>query len=101
MDISYIHSNRYYITKRKRDEHFESETAESDNLSASRAVATIGAWGVNPPPHQSVLPPPNFWEIITMTIFLWRFSRNFTKFKKFVVKISGAKPPNPHLFINN
>ena len=69
-----------------------------------RAVATIWGMGGNcPPPPIGIAPPPpaNFWEIITMTIFLWWFSRNFTNFKKVVVKFRGLRLRTPILFINN
>ena len=63
-----------------------------------------GMVGQLPPTNRYSPPPPNFWEIITMTIFLWWFSRNFTNFKnfkKFVVKFRGLRLRTPILFINN
>ena len=50
-------------------------------------------------PHQSVFPPPNFWKIKTMTIFLWSFSINFPKFKEYVVKFRDFAPNPFYLLI--
>ena len=59
-----------------------------------RAVATIrdcGAIAFAP----IGIAEPHFWNNNTMTILLWRFSRNFHKIQKYVVKFRGLRPRTP------
>ena len=63
-------------------------------VSGSRAVATIGAGGARPPPHQSVCPPPNIWEIKILSYFN-DDSVETPKFKYYFVKFRGLRPRTP------
>ena len=58
-----------------------------------------GLGGAKAPPPIGLAPPPNIWEIKILSYF-YDDSVETPKCKKLFCKISGAKPPNPVLFIN-